>query len=479
MPPQLNKKHFSVATYLGYGVERFHERYIKTVDRDPCAQPADFDGCRSAIASALGIMDCRSQHKQPCALPFDSGEDEAPPEPIKPTPNARFVATSLYFYAWRTLHQALPLLVELGGDEYDTAHAKAAHAALDGMWPAPSVEKAKEAAEAYCSASPALLSKAASEEIAWDAFHGDSARRHRDFPRRCFEAAYVDVLLRDVVGVDPSGRALLVAIKLRGVELDWTLGAVLDADAHALTRTPRHQPHTHGVDGTVPVTKKHGGWRFFLFGFCGIALLLVLAAARRRQRTAAVLENCEGVAADGRPPRVPVQWMAARGPGARVARELRAPVGGAACLTLCSVLAAPQTSPDGVDPTPRVAPSRSLVSHNGHVRARGGVGRREGGHHGAHVLLVQRRRDHGLGEAAIQDELLAVVERRRVGPEPVEAVDHVRVFQETPGRMPVRHGLHPHRLRCHEAGGQPRRRKPGRDRVDANARRGVRHRRGP
>mgnify|MGYP001344077220 FL=1 len=278
VPPQLNKKHFSVATYLGYGVERFHERYIKTVDRDPCAQPADFDGCRSAIASALGIMDCRSQQKQPCALPFDSGEDEAPPEPIKPAPNARFVATSLYFYAWRTLHQALPLLVELGGDEYDTAHAKAAHAALDGMWPAPSVEKAKDAAEAYCSASPALLSKAASEEIAWDAFHGDSARRHRDFPRRCFEAAYVDVLLRDVVGVDPSGRALLVAIKLRGVELDWTLGAVLDADAHALTRRPRHQPHTHGVDGTVPVTKKHGGWRFFLLGFCGIALLLVLVA---------------------------------------------------------------------------------------------------------------------------------------------------------------------------------------------------------
>ena len=277
VPPQLNKKHFSVATYLGYGVERFHERYIKTVDRDPCAQPADFDGCRSAIASALGIMDCRSQHKQPCALPFDSGEDEAPPEPIKPAPNARFVATSLYFYAWRTLHQALPLLVELGGEEYDTAYAKKAHLGLDGMWPAPSVEKAKDAAEAYCSASPALLSKAASEEIAWDAFHGDSARRHRDFPRRCFEAAYVDVLLRDVVGVDPGGRALLVAIMLRGVELDWTLGAVLDADAHALRR-PRHIPHASGVDGTVPVTKKHGGWRFFLLGFCGIALLLVLVS---------------------------------------------------------------------------------------------------------------------------------------------------------------------------------------------------------
>ena len=277
VPPQLNKKHFSVATYLGYGVERFHERYIKTVDRDPCAQPADFDGCRNAIASALGIMDCRSQNKQPCALPFDSGEDEAPPEPIKPAPNARFVATSLYFYAWRTLHQALPLLVELGGEGYDTAYAKKAHAGLDGMWPAPSVEKARAAAEAYCSASPALLSKAASEEIAWDAFHGDAARRHRDFPRRCFEAAYVDVLLRDVVGVDPGGRALLVAIKLRGVELDWTLGAVLDADAHALRR-PRHIPHASGVDGTVPVTKKHGGWRFFLLGFCGIALLLVLVS---------------------------------------------------------------------------------------------------------------------------------------------------------------------------------------------------------
>ena len=28
----------------------------------------------------------------------------------------------------------------------------------------------------------------------------------------------------------------------------------------------------------MPVTKKHGGWRFFFLGFCGIALLLILVS---------------------------------------------------------------------------------------------------------------------------------------------------------------------------------------------------------
>lgn len=281
VPAKLAKKDFSVATYLGYGVERFHERYARSLlARDPCAAPADFAACRNAIVQALGIGPCHAAQKQPCALPFDGGADEAPPEPVKPAPDARFVATSLYFYAWRTLHQALPLLAQFGDVGFDAARARAAHAALDAAWPAPSVEKAREAAAAYCAAPSELLGKAADAEIAWDGFHGDAARRHRDFPRRCFEAAYVDVLLRDVVGVDPSGRALLVAIKLRGVELDWTLGAVLDADAHALRR-PRHQPRAHreAVDGTVPV-KRHGGWRLFLLGFGAIALLLVLVSRR-------------------------------------------------------------------------------------------------------------------------------------------------------------------------------------------------------
>ena len=282
---------FEARTFLGYGIERVAAKYdafLNDVDArlgkaanidDPCA-PAGFgrdlppppsspsssrraaaagsgapERCALALADALGFGDCyrerlkrrsdvtktrlRRYTLQTCALPRGDGDGDhrdagAVYEAPAVEPGARFVATSLYYYAWRTLQTTLPRAIDLAAADAAlkdwAAAADAASSDFLKQWPAPSLDAAGAAARALCEAPWTLLEAVAKLDAPWDAFMGDAARRLRELPRRCFELQYVQLLLGDVFGVDFAANAVAVAVDVHGVELDWTLGAVLQGE---------------------------------------------------------------------------------------------------------------------------------------------------------------------------------------------------------------------------------------------------------
>ena len=284
---------FETRTYLGYGIEAVAAKYdafLESLDArlgpeavaDPCAPrghrrplPArgataegagDFRACADAIATALGFGDCHRERRkrreapdresarkyalQTCGLPADAKAGGAELPPLALEPGARYVATSLYYYAWRTLQTALPRAADVaeraGADDGATAWVagakpRAAFEPFRKQWPAPSLDAAAAASEALCAAPGSLIQVVAGLDGPWDAFQGDADRRRRELPRRCFELAYASLLLGDVYGVDPAANAVAVAVDVHGVELDWTLGAVLGAPA-SRTPPPRRPP---------------------------------------------------------------------------------------------------------------------------------------------------------------------------------------------------------------------------------------------
>ncbi|KAH8075439.1 GDA1 CD39 NTPase-like protein [Aureococcus anophagefferens] len=240
---------FETRTYLGYGIEAVAAKYdafLESLDArlgpeavaDPCAPrghrrplPArgataegtgDFRACADSIATALGFGDCHRERRkrreapdresarkyalQTCGLPADAKAGGAELPPLALEPGARYVATSLYYYAWRTLQTAAPRRGRRGAPAPATADGVVA--GLDGPW---------------------------------DAFQGDADRRRRELPRRCFELAYASLLLGDVYGVDPAANAVAVAVDVHGVELDWALGRA-GAPGAGLRRAPPPRP---------------------------------------------------------------------------------------------------------------------------------------------------------------------------------------------------------------------------------------------
>jgi hypothetical protein len=154
------------------------------------------------------------------------------------------------------------------GDAAWRARARGAADAFDRAWPRPSLAAAAAAGRAYCAAPWRVLEATADLDAPWDVFMGDAARRRREFPRRCFEAAYVQLLLADVYGLDVDARAVAVAVTVGGVELDWTVGAVLDGGATAA-------PPPEAPDG--------GAYSALLVVPLGLVLAAALALAAPRE----------------------------------------------------------------------------------------------------------------------------------------------------------------------------------------------------
>ncbi|KAJ1454168.1 nucleoside phosphatase family-domain-containing protein [Pelagophyceae sp. CCMP2097] len=273
----LERKDFETSSYLGFGVERVAETYRAYIDSqgvhaDPCDTPGrerivtaphdgdanprvvrgtgDYDECITMVAKAVGLEPCRLRtnsttkssllKRDKCDFKSKDGSTLAA---LRPLPHARFVGLSLYYYAWRTLSLALGRLVddekrrrrsqllEIG----ELAKMPAAHVsrraaeALLATWPSPSLRTVHAAAKVFCATPWATLELVATSPArSWDAFMGDADRRAVEFPRRCMDLAYIELLLGDVYRIDSDERALLVAVEMNGVELDWTLGAVLD-----------------------------------------------------------------------------------------------------------------------------------------------------------------------------------------------------------------------------------------------------------
>ena len=246
---------FQVRSYLGFGVEVFAQRFLADDRRAATCRngPGSFDACTSAIAAFLGISStCRRQKnatrtttRPPCEV-HESSPDEirtttatiaaADAKHFRPgsgsssssssskeggvsqqiRPETRFIGTSLYYYAWRSMVQMLRI-----------AGNSTVADSIDRDWPRPSLDAVRRGARSICGASKdAISTLAATPSGQWDAFIGDERRRQTELPRRCFDLAYVDVLLSDVFGL--ADRQVTAAVSVGDVDLDWTLGVVLD-----------------------------------------------------------------------------------------------------------------------------------------------------------------------------------------------------------------------------------------------------------
>ena len=87
----------------------------------------------------------------------------------------------------------------------------------------------------------------------------------------------MDVLLGDVFGVDREARSVLVALDVHGVELDWTLGAVLDVTPPARPSRLRHRPRPHGSHGpTHDIATRPRRGRLWLAALVAVLACLAL-----------------------------------------------------------------------------------------------------------------------------------------------------------------------------------------------------------
>ena len=86
-------------------------------------------------------------------------------------------------------------------------------------WPNPSLEEVERAATAFC-ATPwdKMQTIARDDSKAWEDFMGDGEQRAKEFPERCLQAAYIDLLLGRVYGIPRSAHNLMVRLQFRILE---------------------------------------------------------------------------------------------------------------------------------------------------------------------------------------------------------------------------------------------------------------------
>lgn len=282
-----------IASFLGYGVERVAARYHEWLmhDADPCksARPDAFERCGAAVSEALGVAECRRSRRlnrdgSGCALPSIAVDAEL----TVAATNAQsyvdgmihdgvaVVATSLYFYAWLGARDVLRRLP-------DNFTADGVADAFDRDWPSPSLHTVRAAATALCSVPSDELTRIAGSPTGWHPGMGDADRRRKELPRRCFDLAYVDILLADVFGLDDSPHRIEVATVQNDVELDWTLGVVLDDALRSTRRHKRSPPRAHHL-------LDH--WRPLLLLVAGLlVLLLALPSSKRRRKAVKKLDD--------------------------------------------------------------------------------------------------------------------------------------------------------------------------------------------
>ncbi|KAJ8601533.1 hypothetical protein CTAYLR_008011 [Chrysophaeum taylorii] len=269
---------FRVATFLGYGVERVASRYAKIGANDPCGGGSSdaFESCARAISKLLGIAECRRSRNLTCALPelFFGGVGTTTRAAIrsprfraddeKISEESKLVATSSYYYAWVTLPSVL-------------RHLNGSELVLDRIerdWPAPSLDAVREGARLLCSTPSEKLESLAASGGRWDRALGNAERRRAELPRRCFDLAYVDILLASVFGLPTDlPNVVSVATKVGAVDLDWTLGVVLH-DARRRRRRRRRRRHVFD-----------DWWRPLLCALLALLLIVVYVARRRKRST--------------------------------------------------------------------------------------------------------------------------------------------------------------------------------------------------
>jgi len=205
-------------SYAGFGAQAVRERAMALAGgADPCAHAGheggsgDFAACLAAVraavvgderASACGAALDVEAKRSHCAL------DKSGPRMLALASTTRFIAMCNYFYT----ADALRVLADDSPNK----------AALEAHWPTPPLDALHGVAAEYCALPWAAV---------WPARRG----AHRYTPdallqSRCFEAAYVLVLLRDAFALDAPNEAPRVTFALDargGAEVEWTLGFFL------------------------------------------------------------------------------------------------------------------------------------------------------------------------------------------------------------------------------------------------------------
>ena len=197
---------FFVHSYLGFGVEKMAEKYEAWAaapgglqGEDPCAPPGyvskgrvgsgQYVSCKAALAKALQLECPAAGGGGRCVL----GGVALPPV----GPDAKFLGMSVYFFALRTV------LASLG------------KAGLPSFsWPSPTLAEVRTGAAQFCALPWRRLELLAAEE-GWEQFMGDGAQRLAEPPDRCKQAAYIDLLLGSVIGVQPDKRSVMVSQRER------------------------------------------------------------------------------------------------------------------------------------------------------------------------------------------------------------------------------------------------------------------------
>ncbi|KAJ8599409.1 hypothetical protein CTAYLR_009703 [Chrysophaeum taylorii] len=209
-------------SYAGFGAHAVRDRVLASLrsagaSTDPCSHAGfrgddgfdglgDLDACVAAIRVALvdRVDDCArnvdqnstaSRRRRACAI------DQAPVG--TPPPNTTFLAMCNFFYAADAIRALGP--PHHGGPLPD--------------WPTPDLNHLYDLARSFCA-------------IPWDTVEATMPGRHpytptNLLPSRCFDAAYVLVLLRDVYALDDFPRVTFALDANGGADVEWTLGYFL------------------------------------------------------------------------------------------------------------------------------------------------------------------------------------------------------------------------------------------------------------
>lgn len=202
-------------SFAGLGAQSVQDRVRSTLQSvDPCAHVGfatdllqgggDFEACVAAIRAVL----CERRNATRTVCSIDGAPVASPP------PRTKFLAMCNFFYAADAVRALAP-----------------PHAPPLPDWPMPDLDALARVAAAFCA-------------VPWDTVNATMHGRHAYTPphllhSRCFDAAYVLVLLRDVYALDDHPRVIFALDAQTGADVDWTLGFFLSevVAPHATTST--------------------------------------------------------------------------------------------------------------------------------------------------------------------------------------------------------------------------------------------------